>query len=288
MYNYLRRKEWKTLVRCLWRTKSEWRRYAIIKRWINYLQKNSTEFAELIEAREFWMAVFHFPKWIPTSNYPLGMTTRILTQSRDAIDNTLIDALPFCALPSRFDLVLTEFEISTFLSFIAIVSDSLIYILQLKFCMKAAVDAQIVRSRLKVSAGMRSMCVSALVPTEFHEFSFAFETITPWHAFRLVIYQRKLPQILDLIDVRTLQSACLSLTDLLSEVQSRFGTSINDSTVRAIRNNLGFHSQAARHLQNFWDHEIEAPVEFCWKMLAHPEEFECIHLFNESRFIIGD
>jgi hypothetical protein len=60
---------------------------------------------------------------IPTSNHPFGTTTRVLTQSRDVIDNALIDALPLCTIPSRFDLVLTEFGISIFLSFIATVSD---------------------------------------------------------------------------------------------------------------------------------------------------------------------
>jgi hypothetical protein len=40
---------------------------------------------------------------------------------------------------------LNEFEISTFLSFIATVSDSLISILQLKFSMQAAVDARIIQ-----------------------------------------------------------------------------------------------------------------------------------------------
>jgi hypothetical protein len=67
---------------------------------------------------------------IPIWNYPLGTATRVFAQSRDVTDNALIDALPFCALPSRFDSVLTEFGITILLPFIATFSDSLIYILQ--------------------------------------------------------------------------------------------------------------------------------------------------------------
>jgi hypothetical protein len=42
-------------------------------------------------------------------------------------------------------------------------------------------------------------------------------------------------EILDFIDVRILQLARLSLADLSSEVRSRFGTTISDSTVGIFR-----------------------------------------------------
>jgi hypothetical protein len=70
------------------------------------------------------------------------------------------------ALLSFFNWLRQEsFGISTFLSFIATVFDSLIYILQLKFYMRATVDPQIVQFELKAFAWMRSVRVSTLVPT---------------------------------------------------------------------------------------------------------------------------
>jgi transposase len=95
-------------------------------------------------------------------------------------------------------------------------------------------------------------------------------------------------EILDFIDIRTLQEARLSLGELRAEIEQRFNTRFCNSTMRTIRSNLGFNYQPARHVQDLRDYQIEARTDFCRKMLQHPEEFALIHFSDESRFVLGD
>jgi transposase len=147
------------------------------------------------------------------------------------------------------------------------VSDSLIYILQFKFYMKAAVDAQIVQFEAQSIFRDEMYACFHLGPNRVSEVLRFFQDNTTLPRIPPRGRPKKVtPEILDFINVRTLQSAHLSLADLPSEVRSQFGTTISGSIVSAIRTNLGFHYQPARHLQDLRGHQIEARVEFCQKM----------------------
>jgi hypothetical protein len=141
-----------------------------------------------------------------------------------------------------------KFGISTFLSFIATVSDSLITILQSKFYMKAAVNTQVVQfeaqgichdeiwarlhfGRNRASRVLRFCRDNSILPC-----------IPPRERPKKVT-----PEIHDFIDVCILQSALLSFADLSSGVWSRFGTPIGDSTVGTFKKLNGKEIFCANH-----------------------------------------
>jgi hypothetical protein len=149
-----------------------------------------------------------------------------------------------------------EFRISTFLSFIAGVSDWLIYISQLKFYMKAAVDAQIIQFEAqglcRYEIWVRLHVGSNRVSRVFRLFrdNNNVPCIPPPGRPTKVT-----PEILDFIDVRTLQSTPLSLADLSSEVRSRFGTIISGSTVGTFKKIEWIRDICANRrivIQTFW------------------------------------
>jgi transposase len=94
--------------------------------------------------------------------------------------------------------------------------------------------------------------------------------------------------ILDFIDVRTIQTASLSSGWLAKEVQQRFGVQLSKSTITGARGNLGFHFRPPRHCQRLRPEHIAARVAFCQEQLDQPQYLPLIHFSDESRFVLGD
>jgi hypothetical protein len=94
-------------------------------------------------------------------------------------------------------------------------------------------------------------------------------------------------KILDYIDVRTLGSARLSLSELTSEIHSRFKITITRVAISTIRHNLHFHYQPARHVQVLNPGQVEDRIRFCQEMQQRPPEFPLIHFSDESRLVLG-
>jgi transposase len=94
-------------------------------------------------------------------------------------------------------------------------------------------------------------------------------------------------EILDYTDARTLASARLSLSELLSEIHSRFEITISRAAISMIRHDLHFHYQPARHVRLLNPGRVEDRIRFCQEMLQRPHEFLLIHFFDESHFVLG-
>jgi transposase len=99
---------------------------------------------------------------------------------------------------------------------------------------------------------------------------------------------RKLTEeILDYIDIRTLQTASIPSASLACELTGKFGVKLATSTVTSARKKLGFHFQPPRHTQLLRPEHIEARVEFCRDQLSQPQYLSTIHFSDESRFVLG-
>jgi transposase len=94
--------------------------------------------------------------------------------------------------------------------------------------------------------------------------------------------------ILDFIDIRTLQNARLSNTQLVADIKARFHVDLHRTTVSEKRKLMGFRYQPPRHTQQLTQAHIDARREFCKFMLASPAWFPLIHFSDESRFVLGD
>jgi transposase len=94
--------------------------------------------------------------------------------------------------------------------------------------------------------------------------------------------------ILDFINIRTLQSASLSGTQLANEIRNRYHISLSRATIDFQSKLIGFHYQPARHIQELRTYQVIARIEFCQRMLANPGWLPLIHFSDESRFVLGD
>jgi transposase len=70
-------------------------------------------------------------------------------------------------------------------------------------------------------------------------------------------------EILDYIDVHTLGSTRLSLSELTREIHSRFEITISRAAIGTIRHDLHFHYQVARHVQVLNPGQVEDRIQFC-------------------------
>jgi transposase len=93
--------------------------------------------------------------------------------------------------------------------------------------------------------------------------------------------------ILDFIDISTIQSPKQSLKALSDEIHSCFDTVLLRATIANVRHELKFHYQPAHHIQSLKPRQIEDRIAFCQEMLQRPVKFPLIHFSDESRFIIG-
>jgi transposase len=64
-------------------------------------------------------------------------------------------------------------------------------------------------------------------------------------------------EILDYINVRTLGSARLSLSELTRQIHWRFEITISRAAISTIRHHLHFHYQPARHIQVLDPEQVE-------------------------------
>jgi transposase len=95
-------------------------------------------------------------------------------------------------------------------------------------------------------------------------------------------------QIIDYVELQTLQDARLSGPALSRDVGNRFNAQFCSRTINRIRSRLKFRYQPPRHTQALTEIQIQDRLAFCRKMLdMRPESLDKIYFSNESRIVLG-
>jgi hypothetical protein len=82
--------------------------------------------------------------------------------------------------------------------------------------------------------------------------------------------------ILNFIDVRTLQSARPSTVDLSKEIGDTFQVSLSGDTINPLRHNLKFSCQLPRHVQALNPEHMAYRVRFCQRILNESPESQLL------------
>jgi transposase len=117
-----------------------------------------------------------------------------------------------------------------------------------------------------------------------------------WKAHRVMLPRRQMgrptkciQEVVDFVEVRTLQEAGLGNASLAREVFDRCHFSLSPGTVRRIRKQLKFEFRAPRHTQSLTDVNIADRMKFCEEMLKwRDDQLQSICFSDESRVVLGD